>query len=285
MIFPQPGDTFSLGEEQSSSHVLALAWSHHRLARYSRHVLAVLTSNLVLSLWELVDGYSKWMRTVVVNNALREAFGLSLRGKGSILQRKMHVRCFCWSPKCDEDDYHEDALHGHQAYRDMSLLAVANDMNDITLIRVRNDHLGPDMNTRRQLWVEVISQNEISAPHVAYPHMQPDSLLGQSVRSVPIISHITWGPARQSFDDQGNPRYSSPLAIIHATGVKAFLLHARFGDPGRVAEDSDTDAKLDLRLGEVIPIPQEPQFERMSFHGPLRWIDHAVNTATFPSCI
>ncbi|KAG5295467.1 zinc-finger of transcription factor IIIC complex domain-containing protein [Histoplasma capsulatum G186AR] len=285
MIFPQPGNTFSLGEEQSSSHVVALAWSHHRLARYSRHVLAVLTSNLVLSLWELVDGYSKWMRTVVVNNALREAFGLSLRGKGSILYRKMHVRCFCWSPKSDEDDHHEDALHGHQAYRDMSLLAVANDMNDITLIRVRNDRLRPDMNTRRQLWVEVISQNEIPAPHVAYPRMQPDSLLGQSVRSVPIISHITWGPARQSFDDQGNPRYSSPLAIIHATGVKAFLLHARFEDPGRAAEDSDTDAKLDLRLGEAIPISQEPQFESMSFHGPLRWIDHAGPKNPSSSCL
>ncbi|KKZ61842.1 hypothetical protein EMCG_03631 [[Emmonsia] crescens] len=281
MIFPQPGETFSLGEEQSTSHVVALAWSPQRLAKYSRHVLAVLTSNLVLSLWELADGQSKWVRTVVVNSALREAFGPSLEGKSSILQRKQHVRSFCWSPKCD-NDHNKDVTYEHPACQDVSLLAVANDMNDMTLIRVRNDRRGSDTNTRRRLWAEVISRYEIPPPTMVYPHVQPDSLLGQSMRSVHIISHITWGRWRQSLDDEGNLRHTSPLAIIHATEVKVFLLHARFEESGGEGEGEgdNTDVKLSLRLSEAIPISQEEQFQHMSFHGPPHWIDYEVNESS-----
>ncbi|EQL38369.1 hypothetical protein BDFG_00721 [Blastomyces dermatitidis ATCC 26199] len=276
MIFPQRGDGFfSLGEEQSVSHVVALAWSPHCLAKYSRHVLAVLTSNLVLSLWELADGQSKWVRSVVVNSALKDAFGPLLQGQSSILQRKQHVRSFCWGPKCDDDRHDKDAPHGHPAYRNMSLLVVANDMNDITLIRVRNDRRGSDAKTRRKLWVEIISHNEVSPPTAAYPRVQPGSLLSQPMRSVHIISHIAWGSPRQSLDDQGKPRHTSPIAIIQATEVKVFLLHAKFEELGGEEEGNNTDARLDLLLSEAIPISQEDQFQRMSFHGPLRWVDCA----------
>ncbi|KLJ08804.1 hypothetical protein EMPG_15772 [Blastomyces silverae] len=286
MIFPQRGETFSLGEEQSTSHVVALAWSPHCLAKYSRHVLAVLTSNLVLSLWELADGQYKWVRSVVVNSALRDAFGPSLPGQSSILQRKQHVRSFCWSPKCDGDRHDEDAPHGRPAYRNMSLLAVANDMDDITLIRVRNDRRGSDTKTRRKLWVEVISHNEIPPPTAAYPRVQPDSLLSQSMRSVHIISHIAWGSPRQSLDEQGNPRHTSPIAIIQATEVKVFLLHAKFEEElGGEEEGNNTDARLDLRLSGAIPISQEEQFQRMSFYGPLRWIDRAGLENSPSSCL
>ncbi|KAL2375294.1 hypothetical protein RJ035_001771 [Blastomyces gilchristii] len=262
MIFPQRGDGFfSLGEEQSVSHVVALAWSPHCLAKYSRHVLAVLTSNLVLSLWELADGQSKWVRSVVVNSALKDAFGPLLQGQSSILQRKQHVRSFCWGPKCDDDRHDKDAPHGHPAYRNMSLLVVANDMNDITLIRVRNDRRGLDAKTRRKLWVEIISHNEVSPPTAAYPRVQPGSLLSQPMRSVHIISHIAWGSPRQSLDDQGKPRHTSPIAIIQATEVKVFLLHAKFEELGGEEEGNNTDARLDLLLSEAIPISQEDQFQ------------------------
>ncbi|OJD28094.1 hypothetical protein ACJ73_00491 [Blastomyces percursus] len=243
MIFPQQGETFSLGEEQSISHVVALAWSPHCLTKYSRHALAVLTSNLVLSLWELADGQSKWVRSVVVNSALRDAFGPSLQGKSSILQRKQHVRSFCWSPKCDDDRHDKGSPQGHLAYRNMSLLVVANDMNDITMIRVRNDRRGSDKKARRKLWVEVISHTEIRPPAAAYP--------------------------------RGNPRHTSPIVIIQATEVKVFLLHAKFEQLEGEEEGNNTDARLNLQLSEAIPISQDEQFQRMSFYGPLRWIDRA----------
>ncbi|PGH00226.1 hypothetical protein GX51_05923 [Blastomyces parvus] len=285
MIFPQHGETFSLGEEQSISHVVALAWSPHRLAKYSRHVLAVLTSNLVLSLWELADGQSKWVRSVLVNSALRDAFGPSLQGQSAILQRKQHVRSFCWSPKCDDDSHDIHTPHRHPAYQNMSLLAVANDMNDITFIRVRNDRRGSDTKTQRKLWVEVISHNGIPPPTAAYPHVQPDSLLSQSMRSVHIISHIAWGSSRQSLDDQGNPRYTFPIAIIHATEVKVFLLHAKFEELGGEEEGNTADARPDLRLSGAVAISQEEQFQRMSFYGPLCWIDRAGLENSLSSCL
>ncbi|OAX82506.1 hypothetical protein ACJ72_03143 [Emergomyces africanus] len=273
MIFPQPGDTFSLGEEQSTSHVVALAWSPQPLAKYSRHVLAVLTSSLILSLWELADGHSKWVRTVVVNTSLRETFRTLLSpGKSSLLQRKQRVRSFCWSPE-GSCDHNKDVIDEYPGCRDVSLLAVANDADDIILIRVRNDRKAPETSTRRTLWVEVISRHEIPASKVAYPHIQPDSLLGQSMRSVRVVSHIAWGHWRRGLDNQGNLKRISRLAIIQGTELRVFQLHALSHEPGQEEESNNTGARLDIHFSEDIPVSEEEQFEHMNLHGPLRWID------------
>ncbi|OJD16574.1 hypothetical protein AJ78_03265 [Emergomyces pasteurianus Ep9510] len=269
MIFPQPSETFSLGEEQSTSHVVALAWSPQHLAKYSRHVLAVLTSNLVLSLWELVDGHSKWVRTVVVNEVLRRTFGTLLAGKSSILLRKQRVRSFCWSPEGGYD-HNGNAIEVHPACRDMSLLAVANDADEIILIRVRNDRRASDTHTRRSLWVEVISYCELPPPTVAYTHVQPDSLFGQSMRSVRVVSHIAWGRWRQDMDDRDNLKHISHLAIIHATELRVFLLHTLSKEKEGC---KNTETKLDICFSGASPSSDEEQFQHTNFQGPLCWID------------
>src|SRR4051812_9221037 len=63
---------FSIGEEQSESHVAWVQFSPPGIGIHRRSVLAVLTSNLLLSLWETDGSQRGWKRTCVVNQLLAE---------------------------------------------------------------------------------------------------------------------------------------------------------------------------------------------------------------------
>ena len=103
----QSSETFSVGEEQSSSTVTWLAWSAPGLAKHKRSVLAILTSNHVLSLWASNSDMAvpeSWERVYIVNyavkNALREEkykVGFS-NGSGLRLGR---IRSAAWAPLLD----------------------------------------------------------------------------------------------------------------------------------------------------------------------------------------
>ena len=71
----------SIGEEQARVTVTSLAWSAPGLAKYRRSVLAVLTSNLMLSLWapdsNPIDPKG-WRRVLIIGNT--------------------RVRCMAWVP-------------------------------------------------------------------------------------------------------------------------------------------------------------------------------------------
>ena len=79
----------------SGSTIIALAWSYPGLGVGGRPVLAILTSNLVLSLWETDGTLGYWRRTLLLNSVLdgdkEEKFGSEARpGTG--------VHGFCWLP-------------------------------------------------------------------------------------------------------------------------------------------------------------------------------------------
>lgn len=81
--------TFSIGAEQSESTVIALSWSTCGIGIHRRYVLGVLTSNLLLSIWETNGFEQGWRRTGIVNNRLDAA------GDDTVVHAK-HVRAFCW---------------------------------------------------------------------------------------------------------------------------------------------------------------------------------------------
>ena len=72
-----------MGEEQSTSQVIALEWSPPGLAKHRRSVLAVLTSNLLLSLWEATLNPAEascWKSVAIVNDyILRSRKGKRVR--------------------------------------------------------------------------------------------------------------------------------------------------------------------------------------------------------------
>ncbi|DAA74787.1 TPA_exp: Uncharacterized protein A8136_3103 [Trichophyton benhamiae CBS 112371] len=132
LLLPEPGATFSIGEEQSMSPAIAVAWSAPRLAAYGKCMLAVLTSNLALSLWQAVDGASKWNRALVVNHALRKYFKTLTGDNGPLLRRKQRIRAFSWNYFALNKFNDPDSCHNSG----INFLVVSNDTNDIVILRV-----------------------------------------------------------------------------------------------------------------------------------------------------
>lgn len=67
---PAPSRLMSLGKEQAETSVVAIGWSPQGLALHRHSALAVLTSNLVVSLWASNSDPSvsdSWQRVLVIN--------------------------------------------------------------------------------------------------------------------------------------------------------------------------------------------------------------------------
>ncbi|KAK2749096.1 hypothetical protein FQN55_003798 [Onygenales sp. PD_40] len=267
MTFPQASATFSIGAEQSSSNVVDLSWSPAGLGRYNRPVLAVLTSNLILSLWELADGQSKWVRVMIVNHAAKGFFAATGDYDEQILRRKQNVRSFCWGPLCAKSNG-DDIGNRPFDLADTSLLAVGNDCDDLTLIRIRNDRTGPGWSA------EVVSHNSLSPPTAPSPHTQTNTLFGMAMNSLYIISRISWSDWSYNQDEQGRLRYSSPLAVIYSAEVRVYLIHTRPEEGEDLAEGNELSSRLDLRLSEPVPLPEDEQFLQLRFKDRLHWVPH-----------
>ncbi|KAL9102544.1 MAG: hypothetical protein Q9163_002323 [Psora crenata] len=100
----------SIGEEQSNSHVTALAWSPPGLAPHRRSVLAVLTANHMLSFWESeLDPKmsNSWKRVMVVNNMLPK----SPQVPNGARIGNLRIRNMAWAPvdrrsNCNDRNQH-----------------------------------------------------------------------------------------------------------------------------------------------------------------------------------
>ncbi|KAE8152830.1 transcription factor IIIC subunit delta N-term-domain-containing protein [Aspergillus avenaceus] len=136
-IWPQTRDNFSLGPEQSLSTVVGLAWSPPGLAKHRRCVLAVLTSNLLLSFWD-IGPQGRWSRVAIVNHALGSYFSGE---KGEEMKlRKAGIRSFTWCPPLKVPGPEEPAtpysVLGAESRWGLWFLGVANDDNDVVVLRV-----------------------------------------------------------------------------------------------------------------------------------------------------
>jgi hypothetical protein len=105
---PLSWKNFSIGEEMSESHVISLDWSPPGLGKHRRSVLAVLTSNHVLSIWECVGKFeiaTDWVRVCVVNHVLQahyktkhvQAPDENEHEHFERLRAKQRIRAFAWS--------------------------------------------------------------------------------------------------------------------------------------------------------------------------------------------
>ena len=98
--WPEPAsfERLSIGEEQALVTVSALAWSPCGLAKHRRSVLAVLTSNLLLSLWTSYADPANpesWERVMIVNDFLiPENISTPQRQR----RTSQRVRSMTWAP-------------------------------------------------------------------------------------------------------------------------------------------------------------------------------------------
>ncbi|KAJ9660173.1 hypothetical protein H2198_002679 [Neophaeococcomyces mojaviensis] len=121
---------FSVGEEQSNSVVVALAWSPPGLGIHHRPVLAVLTSNLLLSLWETDGSQRNWRRTCVVNQHLPLSVSSQIAHnafRAGRARRYARIRCLAWSDPLR-------VFHGGK--RGLCFLSVLDDDDNLTVLQV-----------------------------------------------------------------------------------------------------------------------------------------------------
>jgi len=151
-----------------------LAWSPPGLAKHKRSVLAVLTSNHVLSLWASNSDMAvpeSWERVCLVNDAIKAALReekFKSRFKSVSSLRLRRIRSAAWAPlrdlvRFDDSGYMiaKEALQRHDAHSDrkgtleisgadnhlslpttQQLLAVANDCGSLYILKVCSPSTG-----------------------------------------------------------------------------------------------------------------------------------------------
>lgn len=87
-----PISRMSVGEELSDSHVVSARYSPSGVGIHRRAVLTVLTSNLLLSIWETDGSNQGWRRTCVVNHFLEDDHAATT----------FRIRAFEWLPTLTE---------------------------------------------------------------------------------------------------------------------------------------------------------------------------------------
>ena len=166
----------SIGEEQARATVTALAWSPPGLAKHGRSVLAVLTSNLLLSFWvsnsEPADADS-WKRVAVVNKAL-----------SSDSRREQRIRSMAWAPT---NPQHVDRKTAFSRRKwGICLMAIADDSNGLYILEI----LSPFAYQSFAWNVKVLRRDNI--PIITSSSGRP-SLLSLAMNATHFIDRIEFG--------------------------------------------------------------------------------------------
>ncbi|KAL4952272.1 transcription factor IIIC subunit delta N-term-domain-containing protein [Aspergillus filifer] len=279
IMFPQTRDHFSVGAEQSMSHVVELAWSPPGLTKYRRSVLAVLTTNMLLSIYALSSTYGKWTRIAVVNNALEEyfretiesdtlgerssnLFRRDLEDKSARL-RKTNVRSFTWTPAF-KVSARDRKYPGPESRWGVPLLAVTNEDNEMIFLKIQTANT--EKTTGEALSIEAVATIRLP-PVTGYDQViRPGSLFASAVRSQVRTLSIASGP--WIYDEEGPTSAELNVAAIQGTKLRIVKL----------------DVALELRTGESEQPPYKFTFRaventtlnttRIDDHaltGPIRW--------------
>ncbi|KIX03391.1 uncharacterized protein Z518_06943 [Rhinocladiella mackenziei CBS 650.93] len=197
---------FSIGEELSESPVVSLAWSPSGLGLYRRSVLAILTSNLVLSFWETNGRLGVWQRTGIVNQHLPVETGSE---KADESRRKRRIRAFHWLPGMEPL---ANSKWGPQ------FLAVADDNNTILVFHVwkiktasygqwsferigqhraaKSDPMTSPMHRRISLRAILSQTSPISMLETTEWHLHEDP--DENTRVENVIVKVSFGPCGQA---------------------------------------------------------------------------------------
>lgn len=199
---------FDIGEELSTRQVQALKWSFRGLGRYGRCVLAVLSSNHVLSIWEnsaKAGSSQEWSRVAIVNHALQRHYSERTKppkqtqtefNEQQIISQR--VRSFSWSPSL----FDQSGANGSAApFTDNGdqFLAVSTENGHILVLRIfsANDLLSP---LRTEWTVEVIQTFDVSASVIEHYKLitvgEDIEDQGTTAKDTYVADHLAWGPFR-----------------------------------------------------------------------------------------
>ncbi|KAI9808431.1 MAG: hypothetical protein M1827_007250 [Pycnora praestabilis] len=200
LLQPASSDVLSIGEEQSTCTVTALAWSPPGLARFRRAALAVLTTNHSLSIWECTTNpknSGNWNRVLVVNREVDKYFeeldsqGLDDNAQKRDLKRlRSRIRAFTWSQTCDIGASQEGTARDIWG---VPLLVTTNDNYEVVFIRILRPY--GIFSPRAHGWrAEVIGHFQAQGLSDEIQTSSSPSLLATILNQCRYVSCVAWSP-------------------------------------------------------------------------------------------
>ena len=134
------------------SNIVSLSWSPSGLAKNRRSVLAVLTSNLILSFWASTSDPSvvaSWKRVLVVNNCIRESRELksslndALTSTNTVLRQLLRIRSAAWAPLIQRKSRYDETTLTRLS--DLYFVAVTTDDNSMLFLSVSSPYTDDSM--------------------------------------------------------------------------------------------------------------------------------------------
>ncbi|KZF25041.1 hypothetical protein L228DRAFT_258517 [Xylona heveae TC161] len=192
---PAPFKVFSIGEEQGIGAVSTLKWSSPGIGLHRRPVLAVLTTNHLLSIWDGAARSRKaehFNRVMILNDAVLGHFDQGQNGHD--VPRELHnlnklrrrIMSFAWSKPCFLKKNGE--INALGATWGTSLFAVANDNNEMVILRI----IPPSSRCTGGQW-STEALGDVRAQTLKEEESE-FSLLKAAMISRSIISQIAWSP-------------------------------------------------------------------------------------------
>jgi hypothetical protein len=264
VMMPTGRDEFSIGAEQSQSSVSQLAWSNQGLGLHRRCVLAVLTSNLLLSLYEADGQRRTWSRVYVVNKALEKYFESKDRPKSIGTSR---IRSFAWCPPLKNDargeDDRADVRWGEQ------LLTIATDNNDVVLVRVKRNNSSKVFGWRYS--IDIIDHVELGNLDGNRSLIPRGSLWACALNSKAKILNISCGPWSRVADEQNASKDSGLRSHAMIALVLRGNLHMVNVQASMHFEDGPT-VSVEGRLTQNTTVLSSNELGSINFTGPLQWL-------------
>ncbi|KAL4778963.1 transcription factor IIIC subunit delta N-term-domain-containing protein [Aspergillus varians] len=294
IMFPQPRDHFSIGAEQSLSTVVGVAWSPPGLAKYRRSVLAVLTSNMVLSIYAPASTLGKWTRITIVNKALENFFRESIENNTlttrfqTFFRRdiedktprtcKTNIRSFSWTPPLKIPAQNQ-LYPGPESRWGISLLGVTNDDNDLVFLQFQLP--SPQQGSLETLHVEAVCAVPLPNLTGYEQALRSGSMLFSAVQSQIRTLSLASGPwtyVSRENEINGEGPLSATVNMAAIQGTKLRVVKLSVGLEQRTC-DLDKELRYNLTFNATentaFPVARMVGFP---FTGPIQWA-HKVEPA------
>lgn len=252
-VKPGAFSTFSLGEEQSASAISAIAWSPAGIAKHRRCLLAVLTTNSILSLWETNGELGKWERVCLLHLTLQKHFGEPVNDEDP-LRKKTRIRSFCWSPPVGAFDdanlfkVSPASVTGQKWGK--CFLTVANDDQDVVVLSLQRVQVSEK---ETSLWdVKVIAVYSFSRSLPLFPQdtVEPHSLFADFVASSGLITDVAWSPwTTSNTSDPYTHCAHALLSVVRGHEFSILLVDLTLQSSG--PDRNDNTLHMELRPGDL----------------------------------
>ncbi|GLI80433.1 hypothetical protein PoHVEF18_008788 [Penicillium ochrochloron] len=286
VIAPQNRDDFSIAAEQSTSTVVGVAWSPPGLASFRRSVLAVLTSNLLLSLWEPTGTQRLWTRVAIVNHifhldptAPAQLSGLELR--------RSNIRSFQWCQPLLAPPRNSGLAPEPEARWGVHLLMVTNDANEVILLRVRRLVNGKSPSVPYS--IDKLALYSMDEDQERYPQPCCGSLLRSALQSKARVLSVSCGPWLGLSQKSEDSVYTATamIAAVFGTQLRIFKATVALQAADRV-EGDNTQFEARARLTDHPLGPIASEWTSRPVNGPFKWVsthEPAAITLAVPTSV